>query len=93
MYNLSIFLSRLGFSQHLYVTGMLSEVSAQAWPELALACGRVTEALEAIELGTASHPESVALCSQAITFAAQTALQVSLKALHRVNLYSAVGGH
>jgi hypothetical protein len=58
---------------------MLSEASAQAWPELALACGRVSEALEAAELSTASHPESVALCSQAITFAAQAALQVSFE--------------
>jgi len=56
--------------------GTLSEASAQAWPELALACGRVGEAMEAVKLGTASHPQSAALCSQAITFAAEVALQV-----------------
>lgn len=55
--------------------GLLSEEAALNWPHLALAFGKVQEALGACEAGTKAHTASAALWSQAIILLAQQALQ------------------
>lgn len=53
--------------------GCLSVQGALEWPQLALQCSLVREALEAARVGTERHPKAGAVWSQRVTLLAQLA--------------------